>query len=143
MNEYKREEYSQLAPGLPVRDSDGVEHGTIGSTVGDYVEIRGGDQTSSMWIRSSDFGESEREAALLGFPGAELGERAVAEPPAMPEDTPEARRLAEDGDRTRESMLAELAEQREEMHETGSATEAADRTVGTPVEVELEQRGVS
>ncbi len=142
MNEHNRAEYTQLAPGMPVRDADGVEHGTIGNTVGEYVEMRGADQVTSVWIRRSHFGESDREAALLGFPGADLDAYAVAEPPQTLEDSTDAGVLAADAARTRDAMLAELAEQRAEMHETGRATEEADRTVGTPVEVELEQRGV-
>jgi len=142
MNEYKREEYEQFAPGLPVRDAEGTAFGTIGDTVGEYVELRGGDQASSIWIRRTEFGESNHEAALLGFPVSELEERGVAEPPRTLEDSTEAGVLAADAERTRVAMLAELAEQRAEMHETGRATEEADHTVGTPVEVELEQRGV-
>lgn len=142
MNEYAREEYEVLAPGLEVRDADGAPFGTIGDTVGEYVELRGGDQASSVWIRRTDFGEANHEAVLLGFPSDEIDERASKERPHTLDDAAETGVLASDAQRAREAMLEELAEQRAEMRETGRATEAADRSVGVPIEAELEQRGV-
>lgn len=142
MNEYAREEYEVLAPGLEVRDAEGNPFGTVGDTVGEYVELRGGDQATSFWIRRTDFGEANREAVLLGFPSDEIDERASRERPHTLDDSSETGVLASDAERTREAMLEELAEQRAEMRETGRATEAADRNLGVPVEAELEQRGV-
>ncbi len=142
MNDYAREEYEVLAPGLEVRDAEGAPFGIVGETVGEYVELRGGDQTSSMWIRRTDFGEANHEAVLLGFPSDEIDERASRERPEALDESAHTGVLAADEQHTRDAMLEELAEQRAEMRETGRATEAADHTVGIPVEAELEQRGV-
>jgi len=142
MDEFKREEYVQIAPGLPVMDANGKPFGTIGNTIGEYVELRGGDQVSSMWIRRSAFGEANHEAVLLGFPSDDIGEHAVSEPPQTLEESEPVGVLEADADGQREAMLAELAEQRAEMHENGRATAEADETIGIPVEQEIEQRGV-
>jgi len=142
LNEYVREEYDIIAPGAIVTDPEGREVGTVGETIGDYVELRGGDQVSSVWISRADFGEARHEAVLLGFPSDEISARSVASPPQTLDEAAETGVLHDDAASNRESMLEELAEQRAEMHEEGRATEAADRTLGQPVEEELEERGV-
>ncbi|MGE3960210.1 MAG: hypothetical protein AB7F65_00845 [Dehalococcoidia bacterium] len=140
MNEYVREEYQTLAPGIDVHDEAGQSVGTIGDTVGDYVELRGADLVTSYWIRRSEFGEARREAVLLGFPSDEIDERALAQPPQTREQANESGALSDERGRQREMMLEDLAEQRAEMRAEGRATDEADDNVGIPVEEELEQR---
>lgn len=140
MNEYVKDEYENLSPGMAVQDSRGQDMGVIGDTVGGFVELRGADQVSSYWIRRSEFGEANHEAVLLGFPSDEIESRAAAQPPATREDSVETGVLADPEDEQRETMMEELAEQRDEMRESGRATEEAYHTVGEPVEQELEER---
>lgn len=141
MNEYVRSEYSNLAPGTTVQDSEGRDIGVIGDTVDEYVEVRGEDgELRSHWIARSEFGEARSDAVLLGFPSDLIDERSVAQPPGTLEGSAETGALAEQTTEQRETMLREMAEQRADMHESGRATEEADDTVGTPVEEELQQR---
>lgn len=138
MNKYVRDEYQPLSPGTPVVNSSGNSVGTVGSTVGNYVELRGGDQTTSYWIRRSAFGESQHEGILLGLTDEEFSEHALTEPPDS-HDSTSIGVLEQDADEQRELMLKELAEQRAEMRDEGRATEEADDNVGIPVEQELKQ----
>ena len=140
MNEYLHEEYEALSPGLAVYDSNGDPVGTVGNTVGDYVELRGGDQTSSFWIRRSEFGEARHEAIALGFTSDEIGERALDGPPEDLDESTESGALQGIQKDQRELMLEELAEQRAEMREEGRATKEADENVGVRVEEELARR---
>ena len=137
MNEYVREEYDTLSPGLAVHDANGVPVGTVGTTVGSYVELRGGDQISSYWIRRSEFGEAKHEAISLGFASDEIGTRALTEPPEDLDESTETGALQNVQKDQRELMLEELAEQRAEMREEGRATDEADENVGVSVEEEI------
>ncbi len=73
--------------------------------------------------------EQAREAAK------EPSKEALKEP--VKEVEPVHSVLAPDAEEQRAKMLRELAEQRERMHASGTATAEADETVGEPVEAEL------
>jgi|GEM_PF-5937793 len=139
VNNYVRDEYQPLSPGTSVVNSAGDSVGTVGGTVGNYVELRGGNQTTSYWIRRDAFGESQHEGVLLGLTDEEFSEHALTEPPEDSRDSASIGVLEADADEQRELMLKELAEQRAEMREEGRATEEADDNVGVPVEQELKQ----
>ena len=140
MNEYLHDEYQTLAPGMRVQDPTGEPFGTIGETVGDYVELRGADQVTSYWISRSEFGEAHHEAVALGFPSDEIGKHTVERPVAGVDSASETGALHDQQARQRETMLEELAEQRAEMREDGRTTEEADDNVGILVEEELSQK---
>lgn len=57
----------------------------------------------------------------------------------VPNNNPPPAHDIVDKSEQREAMLAELAEQREIIHESGVAMPGADRTIGIPVEEELSQ----
>ncbi len=140
MNEYIRDEYGTLAPGLSVLDANGEPVGTVGDTFGNFVELRGADQVTSYWIRRSEFDEARHEAIALGFPSDEIEARSVARPPETRERATETGALDDPDGHQREMMLEDLAEQRAEMREEGRATEAAGDSIGIPVEEELARR---
>lgn len=139
VNSYVRDEYQPLSPGTSVTNSAGDSIGTVGNTIGNYVELRGGNQNTSYWIRRDAFGESQHESVLLGLSDEEFSEHALTEPPEDMRDSASIGVLEQDADEQRELMLKELAEQRAEMREEGRATEEADDNVGIPVEQELKQ----
>lgn len=139
LNSYVRDEYEPLAPGTSVTNRAGNSVGTVGTTVGNYVELRGGNQVTSYWIRRDAFGESQHESVLLGLSDEEFAEHALTEPPEEMQDSANIGVLEQDADEQRELMLEELAEQRTEMREEGRVTKEADDNVGIPVEQELQQ----
>lgn len=143
VNEYVRDEYEQVTPGTRVLDSEGNEMGLVGGTYDNLIEVRGGDQVTSYWIRRDEFGESTREAMLLRFPGPEIDQYAQPVPEQVRETAVETGALHDQTVEQREVMLQQMAEQRQEMRESGRATDEAYDTVGEPVEEELERRGVS
>ena len=120
------------AVGVGVWTEDDGRIGSVGDVVGDYVRVDDGDGRSR-WFGLDAVQSADSERAILGFTTEDVAAREVPAP-----DIPHlGDALLPDQEEQRETMLRELAEQRERMHAEGRATPAAGRTVGEPVEEEL------
>ncbi len=118
--------------GAGVWTEDEERIGSVGDIVGDYMRVDDGDGRAR-WFELGTLQSADDERVILGF-----GSDDIAASEVPPPDAPNlGTALLPDEQEQRETMLRELAEQRQRMHAEGRATPEADRTVGEPVEEEL------
>jgi len=118
--------------GVGVWTEDEERLGSVGDVVGDYLRVDDGDGRSR-WFGLGELQSADDERAILDFSSDDVAAREVP-PPDIPHL---GTALLPEEEQQRETMLRELAEQRERMNAEGRATPEADRTVGEPLEEEL------
>jgi hypothetical protein len=148
MRERTGDEGARPIVGSEVWSADDQHLGRVAEVTQSHLRLAA-DDGHERWILASTVRSAAEDRTTVGFPAAELEDQAAAAPAA---DTGGTRRVEDqtphispdavipDPEEQREVMLRELAEQREQMRDEGTATADADRNVGEPVEQELERR---
>lgn len=128
-----------LPLGARVRTADNREVGAVDAVLGDYFKLgRGADE--AIWLPRDTVATVDGLDVVLDFRSDAMIEHRVPAPPDRYQESAYLRGdLTEDEQEQRETMLAELAEQRREMSENDEVLSSPDSTVGIPVEQELER----
>ena len=123
--------------GASIETADDKTLGQVVRVLGDYFCVRS-DEDQERWFGLEHLVSNEGRL-VVSFREDEVLTHEVPAPDATYESQ-YLKPLSPEQAAERELMLRQLAEQREQMHEQGVATEQADETVGEPVEQELHRR---
>jgi hypothetical protein len=135
-----REENSPAVQvGATIWTDDSKQLGIVSETLGDYMRIQP-ESGTSYWLPLACVEGGGGDRPTVEFRHGDLQSHIVTPPDNYEESVHiDPSIAAVDEEHQREAMLREIAEQRRRMEETGAATAEADRTIGEPVEQELQR----
>ncbi len=118
--------------------ADGHQLGKVTEIRGDYFHVEA-EKSAGHWFPLDVVSAAGSEQVILTFQNSDLQQHEVPVPPDEVDPAEGRAAILPAEEEQRASMLAELARQREQIHRDGIVMPDEGKTVGEPVEQELQR----